>query len=390
MNEKLLNPSLIFLSSSSLHPSLRPREFLQAKTIFKGIDIDRENSRSNCSKSNQITQYSHSKTSFYPLDLSINNNNISALADFLLSRWTNGAETPDCMHLSSKPSNKTRKIQEVLQKAQFNITVRFVFSVGLEGMGHHFLGPMFKSSKSSECLPAPVKEDEYASTLAYDQMTKGLFGSSSNFTFQRERLIKYMEMLVNVANKFSTKQKRSVVINTMCPMHVGMLSYPNDHIWNRCHRTDFIDIRVLAEIFEALGLDLRIVVMYRNALDILLSTSIRRKFGLWDELEDIYQHTTEKFIIQQQLLRIDPKFFKCFDYDRLPELPNNFGEFFNLAGPNGEEFRVHNFEESVEEVERVSLRETYVKIDEKERYKELQTIINKLKHICSNTGTTYS
>eukprot|EP00924_Labyrinthula_sp_SR-Ha-C_P006246 snap_masked-scaffold_31-processed-gene-0.24-mRNA-1 protein AED:1.00 eAED:1.00 QI:0/0/0/0/1/1/2/0/376 len=317
-----------------------------------------------------------------------NDPKLEAVAERLISRWENSAEKPECMHLSVKQASKAAGIPQVLSKRIFRDDVRFVFAVGLEGMGHHFIGPMFKSSNNTECPPKPVKADKKASTLAHHRMQKGLFGSNVTKEEQTERLIRYMEMALSVANKTSDNNRRSVIINTMCNMEVGMLSYPNDWFTNVCHRTDFTDVRVLAEMFEAIHLDFRVVFI--NALDILLSTAIRRKFGHWEELEEIYEHVAEKYLIQQQLNRLDPRFYKCFDYDKLPALPENFGDFFNLNPEGGGDvFQVENYKVSVDDDSRKGLRRTFSKKDTKGLYKNLQKSIDKIEQICYDAGTRY-
>eukprot|EP00924_Labyrinthula_sp_SR-Ha-C_P006244 snap_masked-scaffold_31-processed-gene-0.19-mRNA-1 protein AED:1.00 eAED:1.00 QI:0/-1/0/0/-1/1/1/0/389 len=312
---------------------------------------------------------------------------LDSIADKLLAQWGNTAEKPGCSHLAAKEANDTEQIPHVLEKKAFSSDIKFVFAVGLEGNGHHFLGPMFDSSNNTRCLPNPTRNTGFASTLAHNKMRSGLFGSKNVGEKRKQSLIDYMKVILGVAYEPSDIEHRSIIINTMCDMRVGMLSYPNGHFSNECHKTDFPDVRVLADIFEALNLDFRVMFMYRNALDILISTAVRRWFASWNKLAKMYAHINEKFIIEQQLLRLDPAFFKCFDYDSLPNLPLGFGEFFNLN--NEEEFKVENYRVTVDNGEREKLRQKYAHKDKRGLYRKLQDTIDKLKGICADSGTVY-
>eukprot|EP00924_Labyrinthula_sp_SR-Ha-C_P006241 augustus_masked-scaffold_31-processed-gene-0.41-mRNA-1 protein AED:1.00 eAED:1.00 QI:0/0/0/0/1/1/2/0/484 len=371
---------------NSFYKHLVPQENLEAKTVEEISGSSKEDSQSAT-----IEYESEPPKIDQPVEPMFDPNDpkLEEVAERLLSGWGNSAEKPGCMHLSAKEANITEGIPLVLPKKVFKDDVRFVFAVGLEGIGHHFIGPMFKSSRNSECPPLPVDDDGKASTLAHDNMKKGLFGSNATRDEQKDRLIKYMEMALGVANKRTAHGRRSVMINTMCGMKVGMLSYPNDFMTNKCHKTDFVDVRVLAEMFEAINLDFRVIFMYRNALDVLLSTSVRRGMGRWGELEGIYEHITEKYIIKEQMNRLDPAFYKCFDYDKLPKLPQGFGEFFNLNPEKGGEFKVTTYRVTVNEMSRKRLQQTYSQRDRKKLYKNLQKSIDKVEKICKDTGTQY-
>eukprot|EP00924_Labyrinthula_sp_SR-Ha-C_P003611 snap_masked-scaffold_3-processed-gene-0.25-mRNA-1 protein AED:1.00 eAED:1.00 QI:0/-1/0/0/-1/1/1/0/426 len=312
------------------------------------------------------------------------------LAEQLTSRWKNTAEKTGCHHLASKTAREDAGVAKVLPKTATSRKLRFVFIVGLEGMGLHFLGPMFKSAKTTECLPKPEKVDNLASTLAHSNMREGLFGSESGKEQVKERLRKYMKMLLLVAKKHKYAENRhSVIINTMCMMKVGELSYPNDFMTNNCHKTDFVDVRVLGDIFEALKLDFRVMFMYRNALDVLLSTSVHRRMGEWIELEGIYEHIMKKYVIKQQLNRLSSDYYMCFDYDKLPNLPKGFGDFFNLDPDGKTKFRVTTFHHPVAGQLRETERSQYAEKDFGKVYQNLQTALDELWDLCQANRSIY-
>ena len=75
----------------------------------------------------------------------------------------------------------------------------------------------------------------------------------------------------------------------------------------------------------------RVLVVVRNAIDVLMSTTMHRHFGKWDHLAHMYGHIVKHDIIEKQLKRIDRSFFQCMSYDSLPIIPEGLGEFLGLS-----------------------------------------------------------
>ena len=53
--------------------------------------------------------------------------------------------------------------------------------------------------------------------------------------------------------------------------------------------------------FESIGIDFRVLVMVRNAVDILLSTTVHRTFGGWAEFTHLYAGILNRDMLGNQL-----------------------------------------------------------------------------------------
>jgi len=108
---------------------------------------------------------------------------------------------------------------------------------------------------------------------------------------------------------------------------LGMMSYPNFGGPLKLFRTP--DVRLLAGLAEDEGVDLRVLVLHRPAAALLHST-VGRGFSTWDPQAVVLEHNAQALLAQLQSL--DPAFFLCTDYDRLPELPEGLEAFLGIPG----------------------------------------------------------
>jgi hypothetical protein len=93
-----------------------------------------------------------------------------------------------------------------------------------------------------------------------------------------------------------------------------MLSYPN---YNGLHKAlDHPDISTLAAAAEWAGLDLRVILLQRDAKDILTSTA-RRNIGGREEPKILLDNAAALFA---QMSLIDPNFYHCINYKELGSL----------------------------------------------------------------------
>ena len=101
---------------------------------------------------------------------------------------------------------------------------------------------------------------------------------------------------------------------------VGEGSYPNfGASGDRCRGLKLPDVRLMAEVFEHAGADFRVLVLLRNGVDTLISTVARRAFTKdFADAAALYESVLRRDVLRNQLLRLDPKFYACLDYDRLP------------------------------------------------------------------------
>lgn len=280
----------------------------------------------------------------------------------------------NCSRVS--PGHATAGYPAKLLKTVSNGAQRVVFVVGIEGTGHHMLRSIFKGSDRSICIP--LLPD---APLTKNINKGGLFGSNVNQTEVKKYVLAFQEHADLYASP--TTSDKVMFVNVLCKTDRGMMSYPN--FKGACRELKYPDARILAEMYESIGVDFRVLVIIRNAVDILLSTSVNRHFGSWKENQELYTWMMKDVVMRTQLQRLDRKFIECIDYDALPDIPDRASEFlgidsntFNLQEALKQQFHVTNSDE------RAQLREKYMKLDTAGGYKKLQAEIDKLKQLCSN------
>lgn len=216
---------------------------------------------------------------------------------------------------------------QYVQKSQFgNLpdSVRVVFVAGLEGSGHHAWEAVFRAcwKASSIChVPQAIQK------LLYQNNTWGLFNAwfSTEWQWynQREALVQHLQ---------HEKVKREkmgggiLILNTASYVQqVGEMSYPNFAQGpERALRRP--DLHLLAWACEQAGIDLRIVVLNRDAEQIFHSTVTHRRFARPIRQTDVL--VDNGFALYGQLSTIDKRFVKCIGiydpasppFNRLTEL----------------------------------------------------------------------
>ena len=98
-------------------------------------------------------------------------------------------------------------------------------------------------------------------------------------------------------------------LNVMYYLESGMMSYPNGR--DPMYMLDRPDLRVLAELAEQAGADLRILLCRRNSYRILFSTVFKRKFSTL--VREVQSLTDNAYALYGQLLLIDRRFVYCVD-----------------------------------------------------------------------------
>lgn len=136
----------------------------------------------------------------------------------------------------------------------------------------------------------------------------GLFGSSDVYRYDNifETLVGNFRTLRNVVDN-----KLAILAMEMVS-GAGMLSYPNFQMW-RSKSLDHPDLFTLAYMAEQTGVDFRVIVLLRDAKDILES-DLRRHFGWELEGRILIDNAA---ILHNQLLSIDRKFFTCIEYEKM-------------------------------------------------------------------------
>lgn len=188
---------------------------------------------------------------------------------------------------------------------------RLVFVAGLEGTGHHAWTDMFKECiNSNKC---EVEANLTSTLMRFDHVkhiVHGLFGAVDSRK-NADQLHKVMESMQALA----ARPGDHLYLIGLCFVHLSaMMSYPNYNGMNK--PLDHPDISVLAAIAEWAGLDFRVIVLQRDAEEILNSTA-RRSIGGNEEPKVLVDNAAALYA-QMQL--IDRKFYHCVQYRKLGHL----------------------------------------------------------------------
>lgn len=204
----------------------------------------------------------------------------------------------------------------MLHKRQFSNASRAVFVVGLGGTGHHAMQTVFEPCRDAGvCEDASFREVLWNRVKAKDELARGLFNVRSPDGWTRgnsEKAMVAVESMREFAHRAmhgnADGKMRIQVANTLEQHRTGFLSYPNfDKSPNA--RSMQPDARLLAEIAEEAGVDIRFVVLLRDPHT--AAASVARRF--WNGCTKcIYKngmHSFEQLVKQLRLM--DPRFYTC-------------------------------------------------------------------------------
>ena len=208
-----------------------------------------------------------------------------------------------------------------LPKGVVSDEVRFLFIAGLEGTGHHAWRSMLDTCGGGDGVQC--KFATRLSDMLYhrelDPRTRqrgaalGLFASSSGADHDawRARVVAELASLARQATG------PSLIIIMPDPnlqntelIH-GMMSYPNGGGEDRTlHHPD---VHLLSRLAESAAVDLRLLVLQRDASSILTSTVIHRQFDASAFHESLIL-SDAAFALQGQLSMLDREFYRCSLY----------------------------------------------------------------------------
>lgn len=163
----------------------------------------------------------------------------------------------------------------VVRKTVFSEKRRMIFVVGLEGSGHHYLN----GALNELCKSRSVKCPEVCSIadLWYGEL--GKFSTSSEYKTGLERLSSEMDALALDESDVGDSTAVSVVTFYQGCSHktFGEMSFPN--FGGDDKPLQYVDLKILAEEAERVGIDLRLIYVGRSSKEILISTTEKRSFG---------------------------------------------------------------------------------------------------------------
>lgn len=187
---------------------------------------------------------------------------------------------------------------------------RVVFVAGLEGTGHHAWASIFTAC--AECSFATglaralfrgFRTKQYHGLFAPDTAQQTA-NDEAAVRVEFRRLVRLGGIRLHVLHPDPS--------DPHAYGDTGELSYPCGDGPERAHHHP--DLIKLATIAEDAGVDLRVLVLLRDAASVLDSTAVRRHFAPTPFLQSVML-VDNAFSLHGQLTSIDPRFFACVRYD---------------------------------------------------------------------------
>ena len=200
---------------------------------------------------------------------------------------------------------------DIIPKAITNSKSRLLFVAGLEGTGHHALNAMFEN-----CLAAKHCEVHAPLTqilMQFDPtktMVHGLFGAGD----VKHNALQLQQAYDQMKTIAAYGENNLYLVGLCFVKRSAMLSYPNYNGINKA--LDHPDISVLAALAELAGVDFRVLVLQRDASEILASTA-RRGIGGLEEPKILLDNAAA---LHAQLQLLDHRFFQCLHYQDIGNL----------------------------------------------------------------------
>lgn len=249
---------------------------------------------------------------------------------------------PQQMHLQSPlhkmqvvPSVSSTKNSSQLSQVQKIPAVRFVFTIGIEGTGHHLIqsmaihkqSPVLKQLQDANIYPELTRR---MSQLLYDGKLKRptLWGS---MTCGNEKMATVEDELVQVLQTIATKAENAptsttatgqeeeeqqqettltVPFNTLNTFG-SMVSYP--HFTNACRRLEYPDLDLWYKVCDRANVTCEHIYIYRDPYEVLYSTTIKRKFNRnKPTLSTIHLYKSMLKIIYAQIAEHSSRTIGCF------------------------------------------------------------------------------
>ncbi|CAM9273098.1 unnamed protein product, partial [Laminaria digitata] len=224
----------------------------------------------------------------------------------------------------------------VVQKTAVSSNMRFVFAVGLEGAGHHYfaevLDHLFDVNKDLVRISGRDNVNRVFYTINNSM--------GYNAEHYRETLTGARENMRNLARRGAALKFPGTVVSMFG--RFTLLSYPSGRGPNKALK--YFDLRKLAEVAEAEGVDLRLLYLRRPAKELMIADIIHRHFenGLNNEgqstrEENFMQYVQVMFtdiaVVHSFLMELGPEFAICHDFDRFGDVDQS-AVIANFLAPN--------------------------------------------------------
>eukprot|EP00934_Nitzschia_sp_Nitz4_P003146 Nitzschia sp. Nitz4//scaffold25_size161228//2355//3512//NITZ4_002408-RA/size161228-processed-gene-0.31-mRNA-1//1//CDS//3329544520//3136//frame0 len=216
-------------------------------------------------------------------------------------------------------------------QAKFGSKVQFIFTAGLEGTGHHWIGEIANHSTSirhlrdNEIWPKLAESVQASVFQQYSTNGGGVSGLvNAHCSVENTRPFKYwkslgeyfMEIEANATTRASPDNVElphtiPFPINTIRESRLfGMLSYPN--FAGECRSLNYPDLNLLFSACNQAEVDCYLVYTHRHPVDILNSVS-RRNYSTVDN-GPIQMYTTLLNVLSSQIRNYASQTLGCFDF----------------------------------------------------------------------------
>lgn len=218
---------------------------------------------------------------------------------------------------------------------EFNSTVQFIFTVGLEGTGHHFVEIIAKKSPAVRRLKqlgiwdemvGPLRKLLFADTAKVEHPV-GLWNAhclpNKNPSMLEEEIVEKLKNIEAQANsmvardsQMSTTTERitfPLPLNTAPTIsdgRYGEVSYPN--FMGPCRLLKYPDLNLLYNACRKAQVDCLQVYIYRHPMEILQSI-VRRNFGQ-EDTATMQLYIADLHVITNQLRMYAAKTIGCFNF----------------------------------------------------------------------------
>lgn len=189
-----------------------------------------------------------------------------------------------CLLISSIKGSPAFKREEsgellvdVITKTVISSKFRLVYFVGVEGTGHNFFSQVFKQMFSAHDDLQYVESCNIGMSTYLPITMRRVNRYGSNIDVMREelRMMAASEETLPSFGTVATVQRTHPLQHENCAS-VGQLSYPNNHGPNKAQA--YPDLRVVAEVSEQEGVDIRFLYLQRSAWDMTISNTKHRAF----------------------------------------------------------------------------------------------------------------
>jgi hypothetical protein len=246
------------------------------------------------------------------------------------------------IQISNATQNSYNASFSTLRPMNETTGLEFIFTIGLEGTGHHFMSQVISNSPAFREVKMLGLENSVASASAalfHSKNQDGLFnqacqdesinikvGISSKYdnkvsegfdtvsTLNRTvHLLRTIQQIYDEKTANSPRPLR-IPLNSFSAngtAKVGMMSYPNFR--GNCYKLHYPILDLLYKACSEAQVQCSHVYVYRHPLDVLMSTTVRRKFNPGMVMAS-HLYTSHLKIIESQLLSYPDRNRGCFGF----------------------------------------------------------------------------